>query len=109
MLATGGGGSVVLKRLMPFLDSGEPGTMLFSLINAGRTCRYFTHMAEELQVDAHVGEAVHQTFITAAMWAVAKMIPELLNVLCMHGARRSAETGRLNRSTAAVSFHRSTL
>jgi 3-hydroxyisobutyrate dehydrogenase-like beta-hydroxyacid dehydrogenase len=88
VLATGGGDSVVLKRLMPFLESGDPGTMLFSLINAGKDLRYFTHMAEELQVGAFVGEAVHQTFITAAnVGGGEKMIPELLNVLCgMHGA-----------------------
>ena len=88
VLATGGGDSVVLKRLVPFLDRGEPGTMLFSLINAGKDLRYFTHMAEELQVGAYVGEAVHQTFITAAnVGGGEKMIPELLNVLCgMHGA-----------------------
>jgi 3-hydroxyisobutyrate dehydrogenase-like beta-hydroxyacid dehydrogenase len=88
VLATGGGDSVVLKRLLPFLESGDPGTMLFSLINAGKDLRYFTHMAEELQVGAFVGEAVHQTFITAAnVGGGEKMIPELLNVLCgMHGA-----------------------
>jgi len=88
VLATGGGDSVVLDRLQTFLATGEPGTMLFSLINAGKDLRYFTHMAEELQVGAFVGEAVHQTFVTAAnVGGGEKMIPELLNVLCrMHGA-----------------------
>lgn len=88
VLATGGGDSVVLDRLQTFLSSGQPGPMLFSLINAGKDLRYFTHMAEELQVGAFVGEAVHQTFITAAnVGGGEKMIPELLNVLCrMHGA-----------------------
>ena len=88
VLATGGGDSVVLKRLMTFLDTGEPGSMLFSLINAGKDLRYFTHMAEELQVGAFVGEAVHQTFLTASnVGGGEKMIPELLNVMCrMHGA-----------------------
>jgi 3-hydroxyisobutyrate dehydrogenase-like beta-hydroxyacid dehydrogenase len=88
VLATGGGDSVVLKRLIPFLESGEPGSMLFSLINASKDLRYFTHMAEELQVSAFVGVAVHQTFVTAAnVGGGEKMIPELLNVMCrMHGA-----------------------
>ena len=88
VLATGGGDSVVLKRLSTFLDSGEPGSMLFSLVNAGKDLRYFTHMAEELQVASFVGEAVHQTFITAANAGGGdKMIPELLNILCrLHGA-----------------------
>ena len=88
VLATGGGDSVVLKRLMPFLETGEPGSMLFSLTNAGKDLRYFTHMAEELQVGAFVGEAVHQTFVTAAnVGGGEKMIPELLNILGrMHGA-----------------------
>jgi 3-hydroxyisobutyrate dehydrogenase-like beta-hydroxyacid dehydrogenase len=88
VLATGGGDSVVLKRLMPFLDSGEPGSMLFSLANASKDLRYFTHMAEDLQVGAFVGEAVHQTFLTAAnVGGGEKMIPELLNILAgMHGA-----------------------
>jgi 3-hydroxyisobutyrate dehydrogenase-like beta-hydroxyacid dehydrogenase len=88
VLATGGGDSVVLKRLLPFLDDGRPGTMLFSLVNAGKDLRYFTHMAEDLQVGAFVGEAVHQTFMTAAnVGGGEKMIPELVNILCgMHGA-----------------------
>ena len=88
VLATGGGNSVVLDRLRTFLNSGEPGPMLFSLINASKDLRYFTHMAEDLQVGAFVGEAVHQTFLTAAnVGGGEKMIPELLNVLArMHGA-----------------------
>jgi 3-hydroxyisobutyrate dehydrogenase-like beta-hydroxyacid dehydrogenase len=88
VLATGGGDSVVLKRLMPFLDDGKPGSMLFSLVNAGKDLRYFTHMAEELQVGAFIGEAVHQTFVTASnVGGGEKMIPELLNILArMHGA-----------------------
>jgi 3-hydroxyisobutyrate dehydrogenase-like beta-hydroxyacid dehydrogenase len=88
VLSTGGGDSVILKRLMPFLDSGEPGSMLFSLTNATKDLRYFTHMAEDLQVGAFVGEAVHQTFVTATnVGGGEKMIPELLNILCrLHGA-----------------------
>lgn len=96
VLATGGGDSVVLKRLQPFLDSGQHGTMLFSLINAGKDLRYFTHMAEDLQVGAFVGEAVHQTFMTAAnVGGGEKMIPELLNILCaMHGAPLCGQQGK---------------
>jgi 3-hydroxyisobutyrate dehydrogenase-like beta-hydroxyacid dehydrogenase len=88
VLATGGGDSVVLQRLLPFLENGQPGTMLFSLINAAKDLRCFTHMAEDLQVGAFVGEAVHQTFVTAAnVGGGEKMIPELVNILCgMHGA-----------------------
>ena len=88
VLATGGGDSVVLKRLTPFLESGDTGSMLFSLTNAGKDLRYFTHMAEELQVAAFVGEAVHQSYITAAnLGGGDKMLPEILNVMCrMHGA-----------------------
>ena len=92
VLATGGGDSVVLKRLMPFLDSGEPGSMLFSLTNASKDLRYFTHMAEDLQVGVFVGEAVHQTFLTASnVGGGEKMIPELLNILSrMHGVPLAA-------------------
>lgn len=87
VLATGGGNSVVLDRLRTFLNNGGPGPMLFSLINASKDLRYFTHMAEDLQVGAFVGEAVHQTFLTAANADGEKMIPELLNVLArMHNA-----------------------
>lgn len=92
VLATGGGDSVVLQRLMTFLQTGEPGSMLFSIINAGKDLRYFTHMAEELQVGAFVGEAVHQTFMTAAnVGGGEKMIPELVDILCgMHQAPKCA-------------------
>lgn len=89
VLASGGGDSVVLKRLQPFLQGGgDPGSMLFSLVNAAKDLRCFTHMAEDLRVGTFVGEAVHQTFVTAAnVGGPDLMIPELLNILSrMHGA-----------------------
>lgn len=88
VLATGGGDSVVLKRLIPFIEEGDASGFMFSMINACKDMRYLTHMAEDLQVAAPVAESLHQTFITAAnVGGNERLVPELVDILGgMHGA-----------------------
>jgi 3-hydroxyisobutyrate dehydrogenase-like beta-hydroxyacid dehydrogenase len=38
----------------------------FAISNAQKDLRYYTHLAEQLPVAAHMGEAAHQTFVAAA-------------------------------------------
>jgi 3-hydroxyisobutyrate dehydrogenase-like beta-hydroxyacid dehydrogenase len=41
---------------------GDLTRMKFSITNAAKDMRYYTHLAEALPVPSHIGEAVHQSF-----------------------------------------------
>jgi 3-hydroxyisobutyrate dehydrogenase-like beta-hydroxyacid dehydrogenase len=47
------------------LESGDLTGLKFTLVNAMKDLRYYTHLAESLPVSAIVGEAVHQTLVNA--------------------------------------------
>ena len=44
---------------------GDLTRMKFSIVNAAKDLRYYTHLAESLPVASFVGEAVHQSFVQA--------------------------------------------
>ena len=47
------------------LEGGDLSGLKFTLVNAMKDLRYYTHFAESLPVPALVGEAVHQSLVTA--------------------------------------------
>ena len=47
------------------LEGGDLTGLKFSLVNAMKDLRYYTHFAESLPVSAIVGEAVHQSLVNA--------------------------------------------
>jgi 3-hydroxyisobutyrate dehydrogenase-like beta-hydroxyacid dehydrogenase len=47
------------------LESGDLTGLKFTLVNAMKDMRYYTHLAESLPTSALLGEAVHQTMINA--------------------------------------------
>jgi 3-hydroxyisobutyrate dehydrogenase-like beta-hydroxyacid dehydrogenase len=47
------------------LESGDLSGLKFTLVNAMKDMRYYTHFAESLPTAAIVGEAVHQSLVTA--------------------------------------------
>jgi 3-hydroxyisobutyrate dehydrogenase-like beta-hydroxyacid dehydrogenase len=47
------------------LDGGDLTGLKFTLVNAMKDLRYYTHFAESLPVSAIVGEAVHQSLVNA--------------------------------------------
>ncbi len=44
---------------------GDLTRMKFSIVNAAKDLRYYTHLAESLPIASFVGEAVHQSFAQA--------------------------------------------
>jgi 3-hydroxyisobutyrate dehydrogenase-like beta-hydroxyacid dehydrogenase len=44
---------------------GDLTRMKFSITNAAKDMRYYTHLAESLPVPSHIGEAVHQAYLQA--------------------------------------------
>jgi 3-hydroxyisobutyrate dehydrogenase-like beta-hydroxyacid dehydrogenase len=47
------------------LESGDLSGLKFTLVNAMKDLRYYTHLAESLPTPAIVGEAVHQSLVNA--------------------------------------------
>ena len=52
----------------------------FELDNARKDLRYYTHLAEMVNVPSYVGEAVHQSLVTASNLGYGKKyVPALVN------------------------------
>jgi 3-hydroxyisobutyrate dehydrogenase-like beta-hydroxyacid dehydrogenase len=61
------------------LDGGDLTGLKFTLANAMKDLRYYTHFAESLPVPAIVGEAVHQSLVTANLLGFGdKFVPSLI-------------------------------
>jgi 3-hydroxyisobutyrate dehydrogenase-like beta-hydroxyacid dehydrogenase len=61
------------------LESGDLTGLKFSLSNAAKDLRYYTHLTESLMLPSIVGEAVHQSLVTAnALGFGEKFVPSLL-------------------------------
>jgi len=61
------------------LDGGDLTGLKFTLVNAMKDLRYYTHFAESLPVSAIVGEAVHQSLVNANLLGFGdKYVPSLI-------------------------------
>jgi 3-hydroxyisobutyrate dehydrogenase-like beta-hydroxyacid dehydrogenase len=59
--------------------AGDLTRMKFSVQNAAKDLRYYTHLAESLPVASFLGEAVHQSFeLAVAMGLGEKLIPSMI-------------------------------
>ncbi len=59
--------------------AGDLARMKFSIQNAAKDLRYYTHLAESLPVAAFLGEAVHQSFeLAVALGLGEKMVPSMI-------------------------------
>ncbi|MBS0320646.1 MAG: NAD(P)-dependent oxidoreductase [Proteobacteria bacterium] len=61
------------------LEGGHLDGLKFTLVNAAKDLRYYTHLTESLMMPSIVGEAVHQSLVTAnALGLGDKYVPSLL-------------------------------
>jgi 3-hydroxyisobutyrate dehydrogenase-like beta-hydroxyacid dehydrogenase len=61
------------------LESGDLTGLKFTLANAAKDLRYYTHLTESLMLPSIVGEAVHQSLVTAnALGFGDKYVPSLI-------------------------------
>jgi 3-hydroxyisobutyrate dehydrogenase-like beta-hydroxyacid dehydrogenase len=61
------------------LESGDLSGLKFTLVNAAKDLRYYTHFVESMMIPSTVGEAVHQSLVTAnALGFGDKYVPSLL-------------------------------
>jgi 3-hydroxyisobutyrate dehydrogenase-like beta-hydroxyacid dehydrogenase len=61
------------------LESGDLSGLKFTLANAAKDLRYYTHFTESMMLPSIVGEAVHQSLVTAnALGFGDKFVPSLI-------------------------------
>ncbi len=65
VVSAGAVNSGIFQMLVGKMLDGDLGGLKFTLVNAMKDLRYYTHMAEALPVSAIMGEAVHQSLVNA--------------------------------------------
>jgi 3-hydroxyisobutyrate dehydrogenase-like beta-hydroxyacid dehydrogenase len=61
------------------LESGDLSGLKFTLVNAAKDLRYYTHFTESMMLPSPIGEAVHQSLVTAnALGFGDKYVPSLI-------------------------------
>ena len=82
VLAKGGGGSVVLDRLAPFILEGDNSGLKFSIANAHKDIGYYNQMSEDLGAGDNTAKGVYALLdgqVRAGNGAL--MLPELIKLL----------------------------
>jgi 3-hydroxyisobutyrate dehydrogenase-like beta-hydroxyacid dehydrogenase len=60
VIMTGGGDSLVFRRMLPYIQQGDDSSFRFSVANAEKDLGYYTAMADGLNVPKAGAEAVHR-------------------------------------------------
>ncbi|MGR2739176.1 NAD(P)-dependent oxidoreductase [Billgrantia sp. Q4P2] len=82
VLGKGGGGGVILERLRPFIEAGDPSGFRFSVANALKDIGYYRTMSEDLAAEHGVAEAVLALYRQASDAGHAERpVPELVSLL----------------------------
>lgn len=83
VLSSGGGDSVVLDRMRPFLEAHDDSGFRFTLANAAKDTGYYTAMAEELGAAHTTADAIRQTYAWAARTHAQAAVPALVDLLAV--------------------------
>ena len=81
VISAGGVNSGIFQMIVGKMleNKGDLGGMKFTIDNAMKDLRYYTHFAESLPVSAIVGEAVHQSLVNASLMGFGdKFVPSLI-------------------------------
>ncbi len=81
VLASGGGDSIALKRLTPYILGGDEGGFRFSLSNCHKDLSYYTSMAYQQHVPATVAKAIQRVFEFAESKGGDRPVPHLIDFL----------------------------
>jgi len=65
VISAGGVNSGIFQMVAAKSLQGDLTGLKFTLVNAMKDMRYYTHLAESLPASAVIGEAVHQTLVQA--------------------------------------------
>ena len=66
VISAGGVNSGIFQMMVGKMLQGDLSGLKFSIANAQKDLRYYTHLAESLPVASFVAEAAHQSFVQAA-------------------------------------------
>lgn len=80
VISAGGVNSGLFQMMVgKMLESGDLSGLKFTLTNAAKDLRYYTHFTESMMIPSIVGEAVHQSLVTAnALGFGDKYVPSLI-------------------------------
>jgi len=82
VLSKGGGNSVVLERLRPYIEAHDITAFRFSIANALKDIGYYTTMAGEIGASSTTAEAIRQTFEQAVAGGRGQQtVPEIIAFL----------------------------
>ncbi len=79
VLGKGGGGGVILERLRPYIETGDPSGFRFSVANASKDIGYYHAMTDELGVARGVATGVRDLYATIEDQGLS--VPEVIGVL----------------------------
>ena len=66
VISVGGVNSGIFQMMVGKMLQGDLSGLKFSIANAQKDLRYYTHLAESLPIASFMAEAAHQTFVQAA-------------------------------------------
>ena len=79
VISAGAVNSGIFQMMVGRMLEGDMAGLKFTLVNAMKDLRYYTHFAESLPVSAIIGEAVHQSLVNANLLGLGdKYVPSLL-------------------------------
>lgn len=79
VLGSGGGGGVILERLRPFIESGDPSGFRFSIANARKDVGYYRAMLDDLGSARTLADSVGELY--GAIDEQEATVPELIRLL----------------------------
>lgn len=86
ILATGGGGGVVLERLRPYIESRDTSSFRFSIANADKDMGYYAAMAEEIGAARETALGVLRTYRSACEAGREQAaVPEIIDFMAGQG------------------------
>lgn len=79
LVSAGGANSGIFQLIVPKALAGDLTGLQFSIANARKDLRYYTHLTEEAGVASLMGEAAHQSFVLAAGLGLGeRFVPALI-------------------------------
>ncbi len=66
VISAGGVNSGIFQMMVGKMLQGDLAGLKFSIGNAQKDLRYFTHLTEMLPTTSHLAEAAHQSFVQAS-------------------------------------------
>lgn len=89
ILATGGGGGVVLGRLRPYIESRDTSSFKFSIANANKDMGYYAAMAEETGAARETAMGVLHTYQQACKAGLEQAaVPEIIDLMIKQPAKQ---------------------